>query len=88
MTVSGRAQRHAGQSSIGAGLGEVEDWLSNVAYGMEPEDGLVWIFGFADHGIMAFTGYGSENLVELIGIHKESLNSSSGEIDGATVRPR
>ncbi|WP_256467751.1 MULTISPECIES: hypothetical protein [unclassified Bradyrhizobium] len=34
---------------------------------MEPEDGLVLIFGFADHGIMAFTGYGSENLVELIG---------------------
>ncbi|MCK1540262.1 hypothetical protein IVB06_00360 [Bradyrhizobium sp. 171] len=52
---------------MGAGLGEVEDWLSNVAYGMEPEDGLVLIFGFADHGIMAFTGYGSENLVELIG---------------------
>lgn len=33
---------------------------------MDPEDGLIWIFGFGDNGIMAFTDYGSENLVELI----------------------
>lgn len=31
---------------------------------------------------MAFTDYGSENLVELIRIHKENLNSSSGDIGG------
>lgn len=55
---------------------------------MDPEDGLIWIFGFGDNGIMAFTDYGSENLVELIRIHKQDLNSSSGEIGGSTVRPR
>ncbi|MCK1616543.1 hypothetical protein IVA96_07750 [Bradyrhizobium sp. 159] len=36
---------------------------------------------------MAFTDYGSENLVELIRVHKENPNSSSGEIGGSTVRP-
>lgn len=55
---------------------------------MDPEGGLIWIFGFGDHGIMAFTDYGSENLVELIRIHKENLNSSSGDIGGSIVRPR
>lgn len=36
---------------------------------------------------MAFTDYGSENLAELIRIHKENLNSSSGDIGGSIVRP-
>ncbi|MDF0498410.1 hypothetical protein [Bradyrhizobium yuanmingense] len=35
---------------------------------------------------MAFTDYGSENLVELIRI-KDNLNSSSGDIGGSIVRP-
>ncbi|MCK1624067.1 hypothetical protein IVA98_12790 [Bradyrhizobium sp. 160] len=36
---------------------------------------------------MAFTDYGSEKLVELIRIHKDNLNSSSGDIGGSIVRP-
>ncbi|WP_198399959.1 hypothetical protein [Bradyrhizobium yuanmingense] len=36
---------------------------------------------------MAFTDYVSENLVELIRIHKDNLNSSSGDIGGSIVRP-
>lgn len=36
---------------------------------------------------MAFTDYGSESLVELIRIHKENLDSSSGDIGGSIVRP-
>ncbi|MGY3146388.1 hypothetical protein ACVWYQ_003387 [Bradyrhizobium sp. USDA 3397] len=36
---------------------------------------------------MAFTDYGSENLVELIRIHKNNLNSSSGNIGRSVVRP-
>jgi hypothetical protein len=53
-------------------LGEDEDWLSDVAYGMDPEDGLIWVFGLGDDGMMAFTDFGIENLVELIRIHKEN----------------
>ncbi|MCK1494794.1 hypothetical protein IVB14_31400 [Bradyrhizobium sp. 180] len=36
---------------------------------------------------MAFTDYGSENLVELIRIHKDNLNSSSGDIGGSMSAP-
>jgi hypothetical protein len=53
-------------------LGEDEDWLSDVAYGMDPEDGLIWVFGFGDDGIMAFAAFGIENLMELIRIHKQN----------------
>lgn len=53
---------------------------------MEPEDDLTLIFGFGDHGIKAITDYGSGNLVQLIRIHNENLNSSSGEIGASTVR--
>jgi hypothetical protein len=56
-------------------LGEDEDWLSDVAYGMDPEDGLIWVFGLGDDRVMAFTDmaftdFGIENLMELIRIHK------------------
>jgi hypothetical protein len=53
-------------------LGEDEDWLWDVANGMDPEDGLIWVFGVGDDGVMAFTDFGIENLMELIRIHKEN----------------
>jgi hypothetical protein len=53
-------------------LGEDEDWLCDVANGMDPENGLIWVFGVSDDGIMAFTDFGIENLIELIRIHKEN----------------
>ncbi len=52
-------------------LGEDEEWLSDVANGMDPEDGLIWVFGIEDEGGMAFTDFGIENLIELIRIHKD-----------------
>jgi hypothetical protein len=51
-------------------LGESEDWLFRVATEMEPEDGLIWVYDVSDDGVMAFTDFGIENLVELIKIHK------------------
>jgi len=37
---------------------------------MEVENGVIWVYGFGDDGVMAFTDFGVENLVELIKIHK------------------
>ncbi len=51
-------------------LGEDEEWLWQVAEEMEPEDGLIWVYGPNDHGVMAFTDDGIEILKELIKIHK------------------
>jgi len=38
---------------------------------MDTEDGVIWVYGLGDDGVMAFTDFGIENLAELIKIHKE-----------------
>jgi hypothetical protein len=53
-------------------LGEDEDWLQNVANGMDPEDGLIWVYGLGEDGVMAFTDFGIETLTELIRMYKEN----------------
>ncbi|MTJ80162.1 MAG: hypothetical protein F8N37_17815 [Telmatospirillum sp.] len=52
-------------------LGVDEDWLWDIANGMEPEDGLIWVYGPGDEGVMAFSEDGIECLRDLIEIHKE-----------------
>jgi hypothetical protein len=56
---------------IAAQLGESVDFLHDVADEMEPEDGVIWVYGLGDLEILAFTDFGVENLIELIKIHKE-----------------
>ena len=55
---------------VAAELGEDEDWLSDIAGEMEPEDGLIWVYGPGDDGVMAFTDFGIETLTGLIEIYK------------------
>ena len=52
-------------------LGESVDFLCDVANEMEPEDGVIWVYGVGDLEILAFSDFGVENLVELIKIHKD-----------------
>ena len=58
-------------------LGESVDFLYDVANEMEPEDGVIWVYGVGDHEILAYTDFGVENLVELIEIHKELKSRSN-----------
>ena len=53
-------------------LGEDEDWLRKVANEMDAEDGLIWVYGVGEDGVMAFTDFGIETLRKLIRIHKEN----------------
>jgi hypothetical protein len=53
-------------------LGEDEDWLRDVANEMDAEDGLIWVYGVGEDGVMAFTDFGIETLMELIRMHKEN----------------
>ncbi|WP_346347983.1 hypothetical protein [Bradyrhizobium sp. 139] len=53
-------------------LGEDEDWPWDVANGMDLEDGVIWVYGIGDDGVMAFTDLGIENLIELIRIQKQN----------------
>ena len=58
-------------SLIAKELGEDEDWLFEVAMEMEPEDGAIWVYGIGDDGILAFTDFGVESLVDLVKMHKD-----------------
>jgi hypothetical protein len=51
-------------------LGEDEDWLWDVANEMDPEDGVIWVYGPGDDSVMAFTDFGIETLKGLVEIYK------------------
>ena len=52
-------------------LGEDEDWLHDVASEMDIEDGVIWVYGVGEHGVLAFTDFGIDSLIELIKIYKD-----------------
>ena len=52
-------------------LGEDEDWLWDVANEMEIEDGVIWVYGVGEDGVLAFTDFGIESLIELIKMYKD-----------------
>ena len=52
-------------------LGEDVDFLFDVAMEMETEDGVIWVLSLDDEGVLAFTDFGVDSLVELIKIHRE-----------------
>lgn len=37
---------------------------------MDQGDGLIWVYGHGDDGVMAFTDFGIKTLRELVEIHK------------------
>jgi hypothetical protein len=39
---------------------------------MEIEDGVIRVYGVGEDGVMAFTDFGIENLIELIKMHKDN----------------
>lgn len=59
-------------------LGEDEDWLREISIEMEPEDGVIAVYGPGDDDpTPAFTDFGIENLRELIEIYRDSELRSS-----------
>ena len=62
-------------------LGENEDWLGDVANEMDQEDGLIWVYGAGDEGVMAFTDFGIETLMGLIEIYKADPHLLKRSID-------
>jgi hypothetical protein len=63
-------------------LGESPDWLHDIANEMEIEDGVIWVYGVGEDGVMAFTDFGIENLIDLIKMYKEDptlLKRSDGD---------
>jgi hypothetical protein len=58
-------------SRVAEQLGEDEDWLQDVASEMDIEDGVIWVYGVGEHGVLAFTDFGIDSLIELIKIYKD-----------------
>ncbi len=52
-------------------LGETVDRLHDLAIGMEPEDGIIWVYGTSEVEVLAFTPFGVENLLEMIGMEHD-----------------
>ena len=46
-------------------LGETEEWLEELAYQLELEDGRLWIYDTDDRATLGFTDLGIESLKEL-----------------------
>jgi hypothetical protein len=65
-----KVYRVATIARVAAELGEDQDWLFDIASEMEPEDGLIWVYGLGDEQTMAFTDFGIESLINLIDIHR------------------
>lgn len=56
---------------VAAELGETVDRLHDLAIGMKPEDGVIWIYGTAELEVLAFTPFGVENLLEMIEMDRD-----------------
>jgi hypothetical protein len=71
-------------------LGESVDWLHDVADEMDTEDGVIWVYGGTDDGVMAFTDFGIETLTDLIEMHKQdpTILSEQSEIDLLRPTPK
>jgi len=70
-------------------LGEDKDWLHDVANEMEIEDGVIWVYGVAEDGVLAFTDFGIESLIELIKMYKDdpTLLKRLGSVRMTSMRP-
>ena len=56
---------------VAAELGETVDRIFDLAIDMEPEDGVIWVYGPGNESVIAFTPFGVENLREIIGLDAE-----------------
>ena len=52
-------------------LGETVDRLHDLAISMEPEDGMIWVYGTTEVEVLAFTPFGVENLLEMIAMERD-----------------
>src|SRR6476469_5813368 len=68
-------------TQVARDLEEDEDWLWDIANEMEIEDGVIWVYGVGEDGILAFTDFGIESLIELITMTRTIQRCSSVRID-------
>lgn len=55
-------------------LGEDQDWLYDISDELEPEDGLIAVYGAGEEYTIALTELGIENLKQIIQIHRDDAS--------------
>lgn len=55
-------------------LDEEEDFLHEIVIEMEPEDGVISVYGVGEEYTQAFTTFGIENLKELIPMYRQQVS--------------
>jgi hypothetical protein len=58
-------------AAVARELGVGEDLLHEISIGMQPEDGVIWVYGIGEDAIMAFTDEGIEELKNSLGMHRQ-----------------
>ena len=61
-------------AAVAQDLGVDEDLLHDLSIGLEPEDGVIRVFGLGEDSIMAFTDEGIDELKNLLEMHRENSN--------------
>ena len=64
-------------AAVAQQLGVEEDLLHEISIGMEPEDGVIRVWGLSDDpemSILAFTDDGVDELKNLLEMHREDLD--------------
>jgi len=59
-------------AAVAEDLGVDEDLLHDLSIGLEPEDGVIRVFGLGEDSIMAFTDEGIDELKNLLEMHREN----------------
>ena len=59
-------------AAVAEQLGVDEDLLHEMSVGLEPEDGVIWVYGIGEDTILAFTDDGIEELKNLLEMHREN----------------
>ena len=59
-------------AAVAQHLGVDEDLLHQISIGMEPEDGVIRVYGLGDDSIMAFTDEGVDELKNLLEMYREN----------------
>ncbi len=51
---------------VASRLDGAEDLIHDLTLGLEPEDGVIWVYGLEDHGVLAFTDDGIEEVRRIL----------------------
>ena len=58
-------------AAVAKQLGVDEDLLHKMSVGLEPEDGVIWVYGINEDAIKAFTEDGIEELKNLLEMYRQ-----------------